>query len=409
MIKRARDLPLFETLFDLHFAGGPTLNEAAETEGVSKKLAEIAAEYPSDFSPETQMLLSGNFGALTRRLLDQSRMLSADLTGIPPLRGNYFIRRLERMMGLDTMRAETEDFLAEMSRHGLDQDSAQEARDYVDLSLGRLSREIEETVEREIAVNRFLSIRRLDEEELAEQSLYGLTDDDWKAMRPAVERLARKLRDRIGMRLKRAGRGRFDIKATMRENIGLGGPLPNLRFRKKKPSRPQITALCDVSRSVRDFSHFMLLFLYALKEVVDRIKSFIFIGDLSETTLLFQQRDVNEAVSMAAAGFGLRYRFRTDYGAALTQFAEEHGAGVNGRTTFIILGDARNNNFAPHTEALASIAQKSKKILWLNPEPRSLWGSGDSCMNLYGPYCEKVIECGSLNQLVRAVDNNMLY
>jgi uncharacterized protein with von Willebrand factor type A (vWA) domain len=226
-------------------------------------------------------------------------------------------------------------------------------------------------------------------------------------MRPVVERLARRLKDRLSLRLKRAKTGRLDLKNTLRRNIGFGGPLPLLRFRNKHPLRPEVVALCDVSNSVRNFSRFMLLFLYTLKEVVARVRSFIFVGDLTEVTDLFARRELNEAVSLAASGHGLTYFFRTDYGNCLTQFAGEHLTGVNSRTTVFVLGDARNNYFHPGTEALKAIADKAARLIWLNPEPYLNWRIGDSVMETYRPYCTMVAECGNLDQLSSVIETSL--
>jgi hypothetical protein len=226
-------------------------------------------------------------------------------------------------------------------------------------------------------------------------------------MRPAVDRLAKKLKDRLSLRLRHADLGRFDVKTTLRKNIGYGGPLPDLRFRKKKPARPQVVVLCDVSRSVSNFSRFMLLFLYTLKEVISRVRSFIFVGDLTEVTSLFQQYDVSEAVSFAAAGRGLRYPVGTDYGASLAQFVDEHLMAVNSKTTVIILGDARTNRLPPRIEALEAIAERARKVIWLNPESTSTWTLGDSVMHLYQPLCTSVAECGNLAQLSRVIEDHL--
>ena len=41
---------------------------------------------------------------------------------------------------------------------------------------------------------------------------------------------------------------------------------------------------------------------------------------------------------------------------------------------------------------------------WLNPEPRSFWGLGDSEMKRYAPYCHIARECNSLRHLERTLD-----
>jgi len=43
-------------------------------------------------------------------------------------------------------------------------------------------------------------------------------------------------------------------------------------------------------------------------------------------------------------------------------------------------------------------------VIWLNPEPMSFWGLGDSEMKRYAPYCHIARECNSLRHLERTLD-----
>ena len=42
-------------------------------------------------------------------------------------------------------------------------------------------------------------------------------------------------------------------------------------------------------------------------------------------------------------------------------------------------------------------------MIWLNPEPRFAWGTGDSEMPRYEPYCTFMRTCGTVRQLERVV------
>jgi len=77
---------------------------------------------------------------------------------------------------------------------------------------------------------------------------------------------------------------------------------------------------------------------------------------------------------------------------------------VTNKTTLLILGDARNNYNDPETGILRLLHERSKRVIWLNPEPPSFWGTGDSEMKRYLPYCSLVRECSTVNHLERAVD-----
>ncbi|MEM7003305.1 MAG: VWA domain-containing protein [Pseudomonadota bacterium] len=78
---------------------------------------------------------------------------------------------------------------------------------------------------------------------------------------------------------------------------------------------------------------------------------------------------------------------------------------VDNRTTIIILGDARNNYGDPHAEVLKEMYDRSKRIIWLNPEGRVSWNTGDSEMRRYQAYSHQVEECNSLMHLERVVGN----
>jgi hypothetical protein len=76
---------------------------------------------------------------------------------------------------------------------------------------------------------------------------------------------------------------------------------------------------------------------------------------------------------------------------------------VTSKTTLIILGDARGNGTDPRADIVDRLTQRAKRIIWLNPEPRSAWGTGDSDMYRYAPYCSLVRVCNTLNHLERVI------
>lgn len=414
LVKRSRDISVFDALFDLHFSSGPLIGTVADEKPqenfhlMDRMMAEMEGRLANRISPVTRMLMTRNFGELTRHMLAASGSLSLRRMEFAPMLGRFFVNELRRKMGLEGVPIEAETVYSDMERRGVDPRVVQEFRKHVARNLERLEEELEKLVLDEVQRIRFMAFRRIEGEEMAERNLYHLSDQDMAAMRPEVERLARRMKDRLGLRFKRGDRKQIDLRRTMRSNVGYGGCLPDIRFKNKKKTRPQVVALCDVSRSVKDFSRFMLLFLYMLKEVISRIRSFIFVGDLTEVTSVFREYDLNEAVSRAAEGHGLRYRFGTDYGTSLHQFVDEHLGAVNSRTTVIILGDARNNNLPPRINAMEAIAERARKVIWMNPEPVTFWGTGDSVMHLYEPYCTTLTECGSLEQLSDAIEENLL-
>ena len=77
----------------------------------------------------------------------------------------------------------------------------------------------------------------------------------------------------------------------------------------------------------------------------------------------------------------------SNYGRSLATFEAGWLPMLDRRTTVIILGDGRGNRTDPRADVLARIAEHSKQVIWLNPEGRTLWGTGDSDMHRYAPHC----------------------
>jgi uncharacterized protein with von Willebrand factor type A (vWA) domain len=215
-----------------------------------------------------------------------------------------------------------------------------------------------------------------------------------------MDRMARKLAARHGRRRRRYRRGKLHVGETVRRAISTDGIPFHPRWRKVERKRPQIMAICDVSGSVAAYAKFLLMFLYALQDVLPRTRSFAFSAALGEVSDLFASLPVEQAIERV----NLKYGGATDYGRALQDFSELALAEVNRATTVIILGDARNNQADLRVDLLAELKARSKQVIWLNPESTRLWGTGDSEMLVVKRHCHVAKECNNLNQLERIID-----
>src|SRR5207249_2229062 len=68
----------------------------------------------------------------------------------------------------------------------------------------------------------------------------------------------RRLRARLARRQRQARRGRLDFRRTIRASMSSGGVPARPRFRARRPARPDLVALCDLSGSVAAASELML-------------------------------------------------------------------------------------------------------------------------------------------------------
>jgi uncharacterized protein len=228
----------------------------------------------------------------------------------------------------------------------------------------------------------------------------------------AVHRVVAQLKRRLASQgSEHRGRRRsevVDVRRTMRASLETGGVPLRLRTRPKRPRRPELYVLCDVSTSVTSASVFFLSVLHALHDAFRKLRSFVFVERISEVTDVFARERSFETVSRAiAADAGVAdLSGYTDYGRVWLEFLDEVADDLDPRSTVIVLGDARTNGREPYSPAFAAISERAGRTFWINPEPRLYWNYGDSVMSVYEPHCDGVFECWTTKQLeafVRAV------
>jgi uncharacterized protein with von Willebrand factor type A (vWA) domain len=230
----------------------------------------------------------------------------------------------------------------------------------------------------------------------------ALTDGQIEEVRRAVRRLAERLRGGARVRTRRARQGRIDPHRTLRRALRTGGVPCEIVRAVRRRDRPKIVVLCDVSDSVRAAAGFLLEFTYAAQELFQRARSFVFVSELGETTQLFEREPVRVAIDHAWRGGVVRAGENSNYGRVLRDFEARHLRSIDRATTVVILGDGRTNYHDAAPEVLDRIRARSRALLWLCPEPRGLWTSGDSAMPRYAPRCTAVHEVRCASDLERA-------
>ncbi|NEC84305.1 VWA domain-containing protein [Streptomyces sp. SID12501] len=220
-------------------------------------------------------------------------------------------------------------------------------------------------------------------------------------LRRAVQPLARKLATRLAARRRKAARGSIDLRRTVRASLSTGGVPMRPVLRRRRPARPELVLLCDVSGSVAGFSDFTMLLVQALHDQFSKVRVFAFVNRVDEVTGLL----VHGAAD--AEGLGARIRAEatltgwhgsSDYGVALGEFTQRYADAVGPRTTVFVLGDARTNMSDPNLAAVRQLAERARRVYWLNPEARSQWGTGDSAAPAYAELVE-MRECRNALQL----------
>ncbi|WP_454621734.1 vWA domain-containing protein [Bradyrhizobium cenepequi] len=389
--------------FDLFFSQPePAQDTAEENKSDSAERAESSAssdsssesrggEETENLGPLAQMLLSQDRNAISAAIANASGAASLSNIRYFTQRG-IFSGRILDAMGVQRLRDDldsltaTNPALAERLQEALD-GLRGTVRDTVSQALLLYGREETENLRNEILRNAPLA--RIEPRQIEQ-------------MRALIRKIARRLRERYSKPRKRQRRGHLDVRRTLRRNAAWGGVPFLTAWKRKHRDRPKIVALCDVSGSVARVSDFFLLLIHSLHEVVDDVRSFAFSGHLIEVSDILEERSPDAAMAeiMSKVGFG-----SSDYGNSLADFEKGWMDTITPQTTVIVLGDARSNNLDPRADILRRIAERSKRLVWLNPEGRMTWGFGDSEMPRYATFCSVVRQCATAQQLERAVSD----
>jgi len=404
LAKNIDDKARFEHCFDRYFSA-PETNPAAD-QAVADAVADIRADdgvagegMPGSGGggsggaedPLTALLEAGDGGTLQQRIALAARNVQLQNIRLFTQRGMY-IRRILEDLGIEAF----DDTLLALIRADDDDPRALRMRE----QKARLIETVAAQVDRELLLYTANAGQRLREEILQRTPLARIEMRDFKVMHELVRKLAKRLIALHARRRHVARRGRLDVRHTIRRNIEYDGLMFDTVWKRVRVDRPKVIAVCDVSGSVAQVARFLLLFLYSMSEVIPKVRSFAFSNYLGEVTDLFETRPVEDAIAETLQTWGMG---STDYGGALAELERLTAADIDHRTTVLILGDARSNYSDPGDRALRRIHERARRVLWLNPEPRALWNSGDSEMRKLGACCDRVEPCRSLVHLERII------
>ena len=393
LAKSRHDKVLFDSCFDRFYSLDDFIDP--ETNFCSTPDSEPAKED----SPLTWMLLSGDNTGLSLSMREAAR--ETDISSIWFFtQKSLYIQRILRGMGQEDLHRDIQRLSKEHDRP-----SQQKVR-ALKQAKTLLFENVRNFVEQQFSLFAGSATEKILERYLRDIRLSNLEQQDFQRIHVIIKKMVKRLNSLHSRRRKTSKRGALDLKKTLRENVAYQGLIFRPQWKAKKINRPDLMVLCDVSRSVQMVARFMLLFLYGLNEEVARIRSFIFCSNLIEVSHIFEEYPVEEALVRLQRGVGLGiFLGRTDYGQSLLDFKEKWLDVVSNKTTVLILGDARNNYGNPQTDILKLIHERNKKLIWLNPESPSFWGTGDSEMKRYLPYCSFARECSTVNHLERVVDS----
>jgi uncharacterized protein with von Willebrand factor type A (vWA) domain len=398
LVKRQPQRVTFDAVFDIYF---PRLVGDGAAAAGSEQGGEAAG--PPDTGPELERFrdaLAEALAAADQQALQDLAVEAVARFGAMPGRGPGLsswsaYTSLQRVSPAELMDRLVRGLLAE----GLDGERAERTAgrrigDFTRMVEGDARRRIaeEKGPEHVVGVTVRPTIDRLD--------FTAARRSDLEEMRREIYPLARRLAARLTKEQHARRRGPLDVRRTVRASIATGGVPLTTHHKPRRPHRTDLVVLCDVSGSVASFAQFTLMLVFALREAFGGVRAFTFVDDVVEVTDTFRPgADVVEVMEQLSASIAHAARFgRTNYGRALTRFAEDHADAIGPRSSLLVLGDGRSNYSDLALPVLGDLADRARHAWWLNPEHPRHWGTGDSAADQYGAIVP-MVECRNLAQL----------
>ncbi len=406
--KRAAHRPTFDTLFDLWFPPkfGDGVGEG-EFDGTGDGAGEGEPMDAADLAKAMReqlrdLLLDGDEDAIRR--FARAAVSSLGRTDSPAGRQSYFAYRVLRALSPETLIASLlAAMMGDQERGGL---AEKVARQTIADRIKAFEEAVESEVRRRLAETKGVeSVTRTAVKPLTDQvDFLRASRNDLIELRRQVQPLARRLATRLTAKRRLGRAGKLDFRRTVRASLATGGVPLETKHKPHKPHKPELVVFCDVSGSVSSFAHFTLMLTHALREQFSKVRAFAFIDTCDEVTDYLRSVDIGDAMARIAQNADLVwFDGHSDYGHAFEVFAERYPDAITPKTSLLVLGDARNNHRSAAAPTVRRLVKEARHSYWLNPEPRTYWGSGDSATKTYEPLFDEMVECRNVEQLAEFV------
>ena len=409
LVKNHAHQKAFDAVFEIYFSPRWAPDPPPAGDEPDELASSSAEELAQRLAERLEQALARGDDAMVPALARQAVARLAGMDSGRPVGSRYYVYRTLRRLDLDGMLERLLAASRDQADDGLTELQERLVADEHRARLDRLRHEVEGEVRRRLVVERGpQALAGTLRTQLPEDvDFMQASAEDLAALRRTLQPLTRKLAARLARRRRHRHRGPLHFRQTVRHSLSYGGVPAQPTFRHRRPSKPEILVVADVSGSVASFSRFTLQLVHAISSHFSKVRSFVFVDGVDEVTRLFEDsEDLGEALRRVSTEADVVWADgHSDYGHALADFWQRWGEGISAKTTVLVLGDARNNYHAAEAWVMAEIRKRARHVYWLNPEPRSYWDTGDSILSQYAGHCDGVFECRNLKQLTRFVES----
>jgi uncharacterized protein with von Willebrand factor type A (vWA) domain len=240
---------------------------------------------------------------------------------------------------------------------------------------------------------------------LVQRDIKTLTESEVEKARRLLRRMLRYLAMAPSRRYRAARKRsvRLDFRRTLRSAQRHDGIPVELRFHRRKRSRPRLLVLCDVSGSMQKYVDFFLELVFSMRAHLSRFEVGIFSTRLSMISHLFGRQSIADIMQRCTAAEN-DWGGGTDIGGCLKVFNDRHAPRIlRTGSVAIILSDGWDCGDAETMrDEIARLRRSVRKLIWLNP----LLGGADyqplaRGMRTALPHIDHFLAAHNLQSLVR--------
>ena len=229
----------------------------------------------------------------------------------------------------------------------------------------------------------------------------------WRRCGKAIYPLTRKLATRLARKRRHRRRGPARLPLDDAALALLRGRARRAEVPPPNPAKPEIFVIADISGSVASFARFTLHLVHAIASQFSKVRSFVFIDGVDEVTRIFERSETIAEAVRRVERRGRRRLGRRPLRLRPRARPVLRAVRAGDRPEDERPAARRRPQQLPRLAGLgrAELRHRARQVYWLNPEPRSYWGSGDSIVEQYARYCDGAFECRNLRQLEAFVEH----
>ncbi|WNG81647.1 VWA domain-containing protein [Mycobacterium sp. ITM-2016-00316] len=207
----------------------------------------------------------------------------------------------------------------------------------------------------------------------------------------ACHEVLRRMRGAPRARPRERGRGRLDMRRTVRASMRTDGVPFHLMTRTPLPDRIRLLVIADVSLSVRPVTAFTLRLAQAMHRRAHRCRVMAFVDRPVDVTEILLRAGGDDALAAVLAERHLDLQASSDYGQVFEEMLRGQADALDSRTAVLIVGDGRSGGLPPGVDRLRALRRRVHRLAWVTPEPQRYWRQATCAMPDYARVCDRVV------------------